>query len=276
MSANGSQRVVIDGTTIHYTDMGEGTPVLCLHGNPGCAADFATSPIEGYRVIAMDRPGHGESQRYTDRDNHLDTQVEFIHKFADALELGPFLLTAHSWGCFLALSYALAHGETLRAMLLFAPIAYPRQVVETPSSGLVRLMRFPLFGKAACAFLAATAGKSAVTTAMAEGFEPQGMPEKYRMTVLPDFVHPARFQAMCEDKADFEYQIMARSQEYGVIDTQTLLVCGEKDRVAETATQAEPLKCALQNASLRVIPGTGHQIPQLCTGILKESLQAMQ
>ena len=270
-----SGHLTIDGTEIHYTDTGTGTPVICLHGNPGCASDFTTEPIGGFRIISMDRPGHGQSQRYPHKAHHLDAQVATLHEFARALDLGPFLLAGHSWGCFIALSYALEHQENLRGMALFAPIAYPRKSANSPTSGMIRMMQFPVFGRAVGAFLSATAGKSAVGAAMAEGFEPQGMPTAYRKTVLPDLVRPGPFRAMCEDKADFEFQVIQKSTHYGAIETPTLLVCGDDDRVAQTATQAEPLQSALKNARLTVLPGVGHQIPRLCSGILGESLSTM-
>ena len=270
-----SCHLTIDGTNIHYTDTGTGTPVICLHGNPGCAGDFATEPIGGFRIIAMDRPGHGQSQRYPHRAHHLDAQVAILHAFAKALDLGPFHLAGHSWGCFVALAYALEHQENLRGMVLLAPIAYPRKAADAPTSGMVRMMQFPVFGRAVGAFLAATAGKSAVASAMSEGFEPQGMPVAYRETVLPDLVRPAPFQAMCEDKADFEFQVIQKSPHYEGIQTPTLLVCGDEDRVAQTSSQAEPLRGALKNARLKVLPDIGHQIPRLCPEILGESLSAM-
>ena len=54
-----------DGTQIYYKDWGEGQPVVFSHGWPLSADDWDTQMMfflnHGYRVIAHDRRGHGQS-----------------------------------------------------------------------------------------------------------------------------------------------------------------------------------------------------------------------
>ncbi len=61
--------VASDGVRIHYMELGEGTPVVLIHGftanaewkwfKPGIAAALA----ERYRVVAIDARGHGQSEK---------------------------------------------------------------------------------------------------------------------------------------------------------------------------------------------------------------------
>lgn len=267
--------MIIEGIKIFYTDTGSGTPVLCIHGNPGCAEDFSTQAMDSFRVIAIDRPGHGSSQRYTQKSDHLAHQIRLINAFAKALNLENVILAAHSWGCFIALSYALTYPETVKAMLLFAPIAFPRTDAKSPTSGLVKTMQLPVLGPLVSKLLSSTAGKSAITTAMANGFSPDPMPEQYAKAILPGFLTAAAFRHVCEDKADFEFNIMEKSRQYQNIGVNTLLVCGEMDAVTDNATQGERLQKTMKNARLVTIAGMGHQIPQLNPGLIKEKLQEL-
>ena len=58
----------IDGTRLHYLERGAGPPVVLLHGNVVSAEDYVWSGVldrvaERHRVVAIDRPGFGYSDR---------------------------------------------------------------------------------------------------------------------------------------------------------------------------------------------------------------------
>ena len=60
--------IEVDGVRLHYTDQGEGEPLLLLHGTGMMVQDFATSEMmdlatKRFRVIAIDRPGFGYSEQ---------------------------------------------------------------------------------------------------------------------------------------------------------------------------------------------------------------------
>jgi len=50
--------------SVHYTEHGQGVPLVLLHANPGDSKDFeAVVPAlsKTYRVLALDWPGYGQS-----------------------------------------------------------------------------------------------------------------------------------------------------------------------------------------------------------------------
>jgi len=56
--------VGINGIDLHYEIVGDGEPLLWLHGFMGCGADWQhifKAPPAGYRLIAPDMRGHGAS-----------------------------------------------------------------------------------------------------------------------------------------------------------------------------------------------------------------------
>jgi non-heme chloroperoxidase len=70
-----------DGVQIFYKDWGQGQPVVFHHGWPLSADDWDTQMLffvqQGYRVIGIDRRGHGRSSQISD-DHDMD------HYAADA------------------------------------------------------------------------------------------------------------------------------------------------------------------------------------------------
>jgi pimeloyl-ACP methyl ester carboxylesterase len=100
------------GTRLSYLDWGgAGRPALLLHGiTSSAAAMWQVGPelrAWGYRPIALDMPGHGESDL---SDGHaIDTIAGLAGAVIEALGLRDVLLVGHSWGGATAL--ALAGGE---------------------------------------------------------------------------------------------------------------------------------------------------------------------
>ena len=63
-----SKFVTVDRIKIHYNDVGEGKPLLCLHGGGlGASAwsnfkqNIPAITEAGYRMLMVDMPGYGKS-----------------------------------------------------------------------------------------------------------------------------------------------------------------------------------------------------------------------
>lgn len=92
-----------DGTEIFYKDWGakDATPIVFHHGWPLSADDWDNQMmfflLQGYRVIAHDRRGHGRSTQ-TDAGNEMDTYAADVAALTDALELSGAIHVGHSTG----------------------------------------------------------------------------------------------------------------------------------------------------------------------------------
>jgi pimeloyl-ACP methyl ester carboxylesterase len=101
-----------DGTTVSYHDSGSGTPILFLHSfghNKNLWYPQLTHFAErGYRVIAPDMPGHGESS--FDRDKHtVDLIAQSYVEFLERLDVQKTVVAGISIGGYIALRMW-AHG----------------------------------------------------------------------------------------------------------------------------------------------------------------------
>jgi pimeloyl-ACP methyl ester carboxylesterase len=63
-----------DGVTLRYEEAGSGKPLVCIPGWSQTAAQFKhqlSGLSDGYRVIAVDMRGHGESFEEFEGGNHF-------------------------------------------------------------------------------------------------------------------------------------------------------------------------------------------------------------
>ena len=105
-----------DGHVTGYYEFGDtdGTPVVAMHGTPASGAGFAWADAparaRGIRVLAPDRPGVGDSDRW-DRGHRVvvGDYPARLEAFADALGIPTFSVLGYSGGG----PYALAAAHAL-------------------------------------------------------------------------------------------------------------------------------------------------------------------
>lgn len=124
MSGLGHKTVVIGDETWHYLEGGpkDAEVVLLLHGFGGDKDNwtrFSKSLTVGYRVIAPDLPGFGESTRHPDWDYSLRPQRSRLNGFVQALDLEKVHIVGHSMGGHLAALYTYKYPEQVLSMALF-------------------------------------------------------------------------------------------------------------------------------------------------------------
>lgn len=125
--------VNIDGQKLAYIDVGEGTPIVMLHGNP--TSSFLWRNIIPHlndlgRVIVPDLIGHGDSDklpvsmgpdRYT-----FENTFEYIDKILNKLEINQDItLILHDWGSALGFYWAMKNPEKIKAICYMEAIVSP-------------------------------------------------------------------------------------------------------------------------------------------------------
>jgi pimeloyl-ACP methyl ester carboxylesterase len=120
---------------------GSGAPLLLLHGVSSMAAAWAPlfGPLQGFRLLAVDLPGHGlsDSVRYR-RGRVREHTHRLIDDVVDALGLDDVPVVGHSLGAMFALWHAAAGSERIsQVTAVGAPaVALPGTRVRMPLSPL--------------------------------------------------------------------------------------------------------------------------------------------
>jgi pimeloyl-ACP methyl ester carboxylesterase len=115
----------LDGRSAAYLDQGSGDPPLVLvHGYTGAKEDWAPvlgALAEDRRVVALDLPGHGDSEGLDDPDAYgLAATAQWVLRVVGWLGLGDVHLLGHSMGGLVAQRVALAASQRLRSLVLMA------------------------------------------------------------------------------------------------------------------------------------------------------------
>jgi proline iminopeptidase len=120
---------------VWYESAGDGDrTLLLLHGGPGGNAEDLAPLLalaeHGFRVVRYDQLGSWRSDKPDDRSLwQVPRFVAEVERVRQALDLGQMHLLGQSWGSFLALEYALHHGEHLRSLILASGAASTRECV---------------------------------------------------------------------------------------------------------------------------------------------------
>jgi proline-specific peptidase len=116
--------VAVPGGRVWWESVGDGPiALLLLHGGPGAPSDYLT-PLQAladdsYRVVRYDQLGSRRSEKPDDPSLwQVPRFVAEVEAVRQALGLGRVHLLGQSWGAFLALEYALHHGDALRSLTL--------------------------------------------------------------------------------------------------------------------------------------------------------------
>jgi haloalkane dehalogenase len=110
-----------------YTDVGDGEPVLLLHGIPTWSflyADVIPLLEPHCRVIAPDFLGHGWSDRRDRFDRSLIAQTDAVLALLDELGIERVTVVGHDTGGGVALILAIDHPERVARLVLSNVVAY--------------------------------------------------------------------------------------------------------------------------------------------------------
>jgi pimeloyl-ACP methyl ester carboxylesterase len=125
--------VTVDGHRLAYCHAGpdDGPVVVLIHG---LASDWSTwdralPPLaeRGVHVIALDLPGHGESDKPVG-PYLLDDFARWLHEFFQALGLGPATVGGHSLGGAIAVHFGYHYPQHVARLVLVSSGGLGREV----------------------------------------------------------------------------------------------------------------------------------------------------
>ena len=124
MSRAQHKDVTLGGVNVHYVQAGQGPVVLLLHGLGASWVTWSRNIVPlaeaGFTAVALDMPGHGDS----DKPDHWDYDpaggAELVHDFSRALGAERVSLVGNSAGGLTAALFALEHPGIVDRLVLVA------------------------------------------------------------------------------------------------------------------------------------------------------------
>lgn len=114
--------------TLNYKELGEGQPLVILHGLFGSSDNWMTVGRElskNYHVYLVDMRNHGDSPH--DASHNYAAMAEDVLHFMETHNLERPLIIGHSMGGKAAMNFATQHPDRFEKMVIvdIAPKAYP-------------------------------------------------------------------------------------------------------------------------------------------------------
>jgi proline iminopeptidase len=245
-----------DGYGMLVEEVGEGFPLVVLHGGPGMDHSMFRpwlDPLgDEFRLLYVDERGQGRSTRVDPATLSLEVFARDVDLLAEALRLDRFALLGHSFGAIVATWHA-TELDTAAAYVISGGAEASEPLLADVEASLEAL------GERRRAIADSWEMEQDVQTEeeLAElmrvqmpfhfqGEPPPGFGEE--TVYSPDVLrHFARI-----GYGDFDYR-----PRLGSVRSPTLVVVGEHDRTT-TVRAARALHDGIEGSDLVVIPGVGH------------------
>ncbi|HEY7957399.1 MAG TPA: alpha/beta fold hydrolase [Polyangia bacterium] len=247
-----AERVILPGRgQLHVVDLNPtaAQTVLLVHGYGASIASYRPvmpALAEHFRVIAVDLPGFGKSDR-REGDYSPRALADVLAKILDAKGIRRADVVGHSWGASVALAFALHHRDRLEKLVVISGYFYDEQLVP-----FFRWAKVPGIGNALyTAFYREGIGERLYLNF----FDPKMVTEKVVAEVEAQMALPGAVAAALAAARGMGFA--AYEHTYRTIDAPTLILWGRDDRVARLPF-GERLARELPHARLVVFPRCGH------------------
>jgi pimeloyl-ACP methyl ester carboxylesterase len=128
-----------NGTKIHYATLGEGEPVLFVHGFPDFWYSWRhqmATLAPHFKTVAMDTRGYNLSDKPEGVDNYrMENLLADINAIIDDLGVSQVNLVGHDWGGAIAWQFAMAYPDKVERLIILN-LTHPKgyaSVVANPS-----------------------------------------------------------------------------------------------------------------------------------------------
>jgi pimeloyl-ACP methyl ester carboxylesterase len=253
-------RVEVVGSPVNYVEMGEGPPLVFVHGLSGAWQNWLEQIPHfsaAHRVIALDLPGFGGSPM-PPWEVSIPAYGRFLRDFCERLGVERCALVGNSMGGFIATEVAINEPERVEKLLLVsaAGITWARARRE-PAAMIGRVGRAAL--PLALRFQLSGIKRPGIRKRAFQGvfYDPGSL----RREVLWENLAPAMTSPGYLDAITnlVGYDIRDRLEEIG---GPTLIVWGRNDRVVPVPAALSYKKRIGDNAALEIFDRCGH-VPQL-------------
>lgn len=242
------EKILVNNLEINYRKIGEGEPLLILHGWGGSSSSWIKIQnllAQNYQVIVPDLPGFGKSTP-PQQPWGIEDYCNFVLDLIQKLNLDSFYLVGHSFGGGIAVKFTAENPQPVRSLILCAPAGIK------PEPGL----KTKLF------FWAAKLGEAIFSLRPLVRFKDKA--RNYFYTLLRNRDYGKANQTMKETmKKVLSYYTNLNSGSGPFLDDltrikpSTLLIWGDRDKLV-SVEYARIFKRKIRNSELEVFSKVGH------------------
>jgi pimeloyl-ACP methyl ester carboxylesterase len=245
-----------DGYRVYVEDVGEGFPLILLHGGPGLDHTMFRpwlDPLaDEFRMVYVDQRGQGRSERVDPATLTLSAWARDVDLLAEALELDAFALLGHSFGAIVATGHAIELGTAAGYVISGGGDSSAALDADVDAS-------LSALGEEGAAIVESWEDEKTVQTeAEFAALMKAQMPFHFAGTVPPDFGAETLYAPdVLRHAANMGYGEFDYPPRLNRVRKPALVLVGEQDRTT-TPRAARVLHEGIEGSELVVIPGVGH------------------
>lgn len=266
----------VRGVTLFERRVGEGPPVIVLHGGPGAHHDYLRPGFDvlanGRTLVYYDQRGGGQSAVERDVPVGWREQVADLEALRQVWGLERLVLAGYSWGGLLAMLYVTTHPDRVERMALVSPAPAWRAAREEFEQRFAERNLAPAL--------------QAERKALREGDLRERDPAAYQrrmfeLSVVPYFADPSKVGGLTAFRVTGRTQqdVWASLGDYDLrpalarLEVPAVVLHGEEDAIPIAAARAA---ADALRAPFHAIPNCGHvphvEAPEAFAGILEPFL----
>jgi pimeloyl-ACP methyl ester carboxylesterase len=254
--------VQVDGVNVHVIDRGQGPALVLVHGNGTSVEDWAASGLldrlaATHRVIAIDRPGYG----YTDRPRTTlwtpAAQAALIGRVLRILGVERPVVVGHSFGTLVAVALGLGRDPEVAGLVLLSGYYYPSVRVDVLVGAPPAI---PLIGDVLRHTVSPVMGAATFRGVAAGLFAPAELDERF-MTANRDLaLRPSQIRAEAADAALMVPSAVGLAKRCTDLAMPVGIAAGDGDLLVDATDESERLHRDLPGSLFRRIAGAGHMV----------------
>lgn len=254
-----------DGVQLHYSDWGQGRPVVLLHGWPLNSASWDYHAVRlaerGYRVIRYDRRGFGRSEQPWSGYDY-DTLTADLQALLQHLDLDDAVLVGFSMAAGEVARYLARHGDAAVSAAVIVSGITPMLAQSQANPDGIPAAGFAGFEQA----LIANLGPTLYDYARSQFVDPS-LREDYLAMARQASPRAITATARAWYETDFHADLAA-------IDVPTLILHGAADQSAPAELTGRKAHAMVTSSRYVEYPGVGHYLPYEAKDRLTDDLLA--
>ncbi len=254
----------INGTTLYYKVVGQGEPMLIIHGGPGLNHQYLFPNLQfltdRYQLIFYDQRASGRSSLNLDSNSvTIDNFIQDIDELRNTFGIDKLNIMAHSWGGLLAMKYAIKHPENTKSLILINSVGASSEISTMANQTLAE--RFTKEDSIQKAEIIQTEEfqkrePNAIEALMKIGFKHQfyniSFIDSLNLSLNKDYIKTSKLlQNLAIDLTEYDFHSDLKK-----IQSPTLLIYGSEDPLTELA--GTRIHESIENSEFKILDNCGH------------------
>lgn len=275
-------RTDVGGYALNSVDLPAGAnadlpPIVFIHGASGNLRDqlFAfRKPLEGRaRLIFVDRPGYGYSDRGGPENDTPAGQADAIARLLDKKGIDRAIIVGHSLGGAIAASFGVRHPDKTAGLLFLSAATHPW---NGGVDWYYDLAAAPVVGSLFRHTLLLPVGLGRIDSGSEAVFAPNPMPRDYVVDTMPGMIlRPGAFYANAVDVSGLNAFVKTMEPRYKEIKAPTVIITGDSDDIVAEEIHSVGLKRDIPNSELLWLKGVGHKTDYVANGLAVAAIEKL-